>query len=323
MPGGDCTTNHAATKGEACLSLRPHHLLCLFCLKGGGEPPDRAQWQMDAALARMQADRNLLVTLETGYNCMGGPRNEPLEYDPASRRKDLQVLQQLNLAPGDTRPAHWLLRDYIPRFFPSLQGVCDLGGETGPAWTECSECRSGHYAAGLEAKVIPLRSEADMACCKTQSCAELASAERLRLRPHHLLCIMDFWGSGTDAPIAADNLWEPLVRMRDNPEIEVELVEGACMVCPPCHGWDPERNICDAACGLRDRLKDLNTLQKLGLAPGDVRTARELYDLIWERITDIREICGNMNPTILEWHDCGGVADGRNAKARARGKFVK
>lgn len=319
----DCTTNWAATHGEPCIALRPHHLLCLLCLRGGGEPPDRGEWRLDEARRRIAADRNLLITLETAVNCMGGPTNQPARFDPATRRKDLQVLQQLNLAPGDTRPAHWLLRDVVPRLWPTLAGVCDLGGETGPAWRECPECRSGAYARGVAEGVIPLRSAEDMADDKKRSCAEIVSAERLRIRPHHLLCIMCFWGTGTDAPVAADNLWEPLLRMRDNPEIEVELVEGACMVCPPCHGWDPRRNICDAACGLRDRLKDLNTLQRLGLAPGDVRTARELYDLIWERITDIGEICGNMNETPLEWHDCAGARGDRHNKARERGPFIQ
>jgi hypothetical protein len=322
MPGGDCATNWAATHGQDCISLRPHHLLCLFCLKGGGEPPDRAAWQLDEALRRMAANRNLMVTLETAYDCMGGPTNQPERYDPATRRKDLQVLQQLNLSPGDTRPAHWLLRDYVPKLLPTLWNICDLGGETGPAWQECPECRTGAYAKGIKDGVIPLRTAEEMECSKQESCAELASADRLRIRPHHLLCIMCFWGTATDAPIPGDNLWEPLIRMRDNPELEVELVEGACMVCPPCHGWDPERNICDTLCGLRDRLKDLNTLQKLGLAPGEVRTARELYDLIWERITDIRHICANMNTTPLEWHDCGGTRDGRHGRARTRGKFI-
>jgi hypothetical protein len=320
MPG-DCSSNWPATHGEACISLRPHHLLCLFCLKGGGEPPDREEWQLDEALRRMQADRNLLVTLETAFNCLGGPTNVPALYDPATRRKDLQVLQRLNLAPGDTRAAHWLLRDYVPRYYPTLEGICDLGGETGPAWKECPVCRTGAYERGLQAGVIPLRSAEEMARCKEESCAVIASADRLVIRPHHLLCIMCFWGAGGDAPITADNLWEPLIRMRDNPEIEVELVEGACMVCPPCHGWDPQRNICDTVCGLRDRLKDLSTFQKLGLAPGDVRTARELYDLIWERCTDIRDICGNMNPDVLEWNDCGGCRDGRQGQALARGRF--
>lgn len=320
MPG-DCTSNWAATHGEPCVSLRPHHLLCLFCLKGGGDPPDRQEWRMDEILDLIRGDRNLLITLETAFNCMGGPTNQPTLYDPATRRKDLQVLQRLNLAPGDTRPAHWLLRDYIPRYVPDLGGICDLGGETGPAWKECPVCRTGAYERGLQAKIVPLHDPETMACRKAESCAVIESAERLRIRPHHLLCITCFWGTGTDAPIAADNLWEPLVRMRENPDMEVELVEGACMVCPPCHGWDPERDICDTLCGLRDRLKDLNTLQALGLAPGDVRTARELYDLIWERVTDIRAICGNMNPDVLEWNDCAGTRDGRLAKARERGRF--
>ncbi len=321
MSAEACSPNLAATLGEEAIVLRPHHLLCLFCLKGGGNPPDRQEWHLEEALAKIAADRSLLITLKTAFNCMGGPRNQPTQYDPATRRKDLQVLQQLCLAPGDTRPAKWLLQDCVPRYLPSLAGVCDLGGETGPAWRECPVVPSGAYESGLKQGVIPLRSEAEMQEAKRRSCEEIATGTRLRLRPHHLLCILCFWGSGTDAPVQGDNLWEPLIRMRDNPEIEVELVEGACQVCPPCHVYDPGRDICDGACGLRDRLKDLNTFQRLGLAPGDVRTARELYDLIWERITDIREICGNRNPTVLEWQDCGGISGGRYDQARARGRF--
>jgi len=196
----DCTTNWAATHGEACICLRPHHLLCLFCLQGGGDPPDRAEWELDEALRRIQADRNLLITLEAAYNCMGGPTNQPQRFDPATRRKDLQVLQQLNLAPGDTRPAHWLLRDWVPRFLPNLANICDLGGETGPAWQECPECRTGAYECGLKEGVIPLRAAEAMACDKERSCAEIASAERLRLRPHHLLCIMCFWARAPTRP---------------------------------------------------------------------------------------------------------------------------
>jgi hypothetical protein len=311
----------AATHGENCLCLRPHHLLCLFCHQGGGEPPDREAWALDAALASVAADRNLLLTLTTACNCMGGPENQPQLYDPATRRKDLQVLQRLNLAPGDTRPAHWLLRDAVPRFVPDLHGICDLGGQSGPAWPECPECRRGAYDRGLKAGLVPLRSAAEMDRAKQVSAGDIATATRLRLRPHHLLCILCFWGSGVDAPIAADNLWEPLVRMRAHPDIEVELVEGACMVCPPCHGWDARRNICDTTCALRDRLKDLNTFQMLGLAPGDVRSARDLYGLIRDRIADISAVCGNRNPDSLEWADCGGIHDGRFARARERGFF--
>jgi hypothetical protein len=322
MSEPSCSSNWAATHGEPCITLRPHHLMCLFCLKGGGNPPDREEWKLDEALEAIEQDRNLMITLQTAFNSMGGPSNQPTMYDPATRRKDLQVLQQLNLAPGDTRPAFWLLH-YVNLHLPSLWNICDLGGETGPAWKQCPEIHTGAYVKGRDAGIIPQRSAEDMATAKRDSCAMIEDTGRLKIRPHHLLCIMCFWGLHKDEPIAADNLWEPLVRMRDNPEIEVELVEGACMVCPPCSGYDPQRDICDTMCSLRDRLKDLNTLQKLGLAPGDVRTARELYDLIWERITDIRQICGNMNPTTLEWNDCAGTRDGRHGRARARGKFYE
>ena len=317
-----CATVNAATHGEDCLTLRPHHLMCLFCLKGGGSPPDRQAWALDEALARIEQDRNILVTLETAFNCMGGPTNSPVKYDPATRRKDLQVLQQLNLCPGDTRPAHWLLRDYVPKYLPTLWNICDLGGATGPAWPECPVAHSGAYARGLKAGIIRLRSDVESAEYKRRSCAEIAGANRLRIRAHHLLCIMCFWGTGHDQPVQ-DNLLEPLQRMQANPDLEIEVVEGACMVCPPCHAYDPKRDICDGACGLRDRLKDLNVFQRLGLTPGDVRTARQLYDLIWERITDIRQICGNMNTAVFEWNDCGGTKDGRHGKARARGKFYR
>lgn len=320
MSEHDPTCNWPATHGEECVVLRPHHLLCLFCLKGGGDPPDRDEWKLDEVLGKIQEDRNLLITLQTAFNCIGGPTTQPTMYDPATRRKDLQVLQKLNLAPGDTRSAYWLLSLALPRFIPTLWNVCNLNGESGPAWKECPVAHTEAYHRGTQAGVCPVRSAEEMASAKAESCQEIEKCERLRIRAHHLLCIMAFWGRFLDEPIAADNLWEPLVRMRENPDIEVELIEGACQVCPPCSVFDPKREICDGACGLRDRLKDLNTFQRLGLAPGDVRTARELYDLIYERIDDISQICGGNNPDNIEWANCGGLSDSRFGNARLRGK---
>jgi len=318
---GNC--NWAATHGDECVTLRPHHLMCLYCLKGGGDPPDREEWKLDEVLEKIGKDRNLLITLQTAFNCIGGPTTQPTMYDPATRRKDMQVLQKLNLAPGDTRSAYWLLELAIRRFIPNLWGICNLGGETGPAWKECPVAHTEAYHQGIEAGIAPLRSEEEKAEAKRVSCEEIEKCGRLRIRAHHLLCIMAFWGRYLDEPIAADNLWEPLVRMRENPDIEIELIEGACQVCPPCGVYDPKRGICDGGCGLRDRLKDLNTFQRLGLAPGDVRTARELYDMIWARITDIRQICGGNNPVNVEWADCGGITDARFGNARQRGKLYE
>ena len=77
----------------------------------------------------------------------------------------------------------------------------------------------------------------------------------------------------------------------------------------------------DAGCGLRDRLKDLNTLYVLGLESGAVLTARQVFDLIYDRIPDIRAICGNPGNRTPEWRECGGCSDGRFQAALALGKF--
>lgn len=305
------------------IKVRPHHLMCLHCLKGGGDPPDREAADLDGLLAEIEADRNTLLTLETAFDCMGGPTTFPTEHDPATRRKDLQVLRALNLVPDETRCAFWMLGTWMPEKIPTLEGICELGGESGPAWKECPLAYTGAYEQGLEAGIVKQHPKEEMEAAKEASCEEMFSGDRLRIRAHHLLCIMGYYGSGREEPLAVDNLYEAIVIMRENPDIEVELIEGACMICPPCTGYDPGREICDAGCGLRDRLKDLNTFQLLGLQPGDVRTARELYDLIWERIPDICAICENPGNLIPEWANCGGVTGTKFQDARDRGKFTE
>ena len=43
---------------------------------------------------------------------------------------------------------------------------------------------------------------------------------------------------------------------------------------------------------LRDQKKDLDVLQKLGLKYGDTLPARQLFQLLYERIPSTRDICG-------------------------------
>jgi hypothetical protein len=58
--------------------------------------------------------------------------------------------------------------------------------------------------------------------------------------------------------------------------------------------------------GLRDEKKDLDTLQRLGLKYGDIRPARELYRLIFQRIGATLEICGYGDGRVdsYEWTIC-------------------
>ncbi len=301
------------------ITMRPHHLMCLLCLKGGGNPPDRESAKLDEKLKAIEDDRNILITLETAFDCMGGPKTFPTEYDPATRRKDLQVLRALNMVPGATRNARELFHRRIPQNIASLEGICQLGGESGPAWQECPQAHSGAYEKGLEAGIIIFRDPVQKEQSKVDSCDELMTTDRLRVRPHHLLCILCAYGGGMRAPLVEDNLWEILVRSREEPDVEIELIEGACMVCPPCHGYDPDREICDAGCGLRDRLKDLNTFQKLGLQHGDVLPARELWALLFEKLEKLSDICDNPDGVIPEWSTCGSAHSGKYEKLREEG----
>ena len=91
------------------------------------------------------------------------------------------------------------------------------------------------------------------------------------------------------------------------------------MVCPPCHGFEPKSAICVAGCGLRDRLKDLDVLQKLGLLPGATLKARDLYALLFERVPHSADICDYGEGHVREWRACGGSFSGNYEKGREKG----
>ncbi len=64
----------------------------------------------------------------------------------------------------------------------------------------------------------------------------------MKLRPHHLLCIQKFTGHGCDAAFTA-HLTAVCTALREQPEMQIELVQGAddlCRCCPHLAG-----GICD------------------------------------------------------------------------------
>jgi hypothetical protein len=122
----------------------------------------------------------------------------------------------------------------------------------------------------------------------------MVRAERLQIRPHHLMCMSCFCGGRAElAPIEEDNLYEAIEIMQRDPQIPVELVRGPCMICPPCHGYDPASGLCTADVGiaLRDELKDLDVLQLLGLEYGEVLPAQALMARLYEQILSTQMVC--------------------------------
>ena len=78
------------------------------------------------------------------------------------------------------------------------------------------------------------------------------------------------------------------------------------MACDPCSVYYPPENVCYHV-HFKNSLRDLMILERLGLAPGAELPASELYALVFERISSLKEICGwrDGSNTALFWAPCG------------------
>jgi hypothetical protein len=80
-------------------------------------------------------------------------------------------------------------------------------------------------------------------------------------------------------------------KIRVNPKVEIKLVIGVDDICSPCEWWDHEKGHCKR--GLSDHpqdnqnslTSDTNAIRVLGLKPGGVMAADELYRLIKDKVT--------------------------------------
>ncbi len=252
-----------------------------------------------------------------------GHDDDTPEGELFNARRDLRILQRMGMVPGDTRPAIEIFRRLLENI-ESARGILWLDDTSSESWKGANR-NACHYdegrALGLDA-IIPPRDKSEMRRAKSESTAAMYKAGILEIRPHHLMCMSCFYGDREKlAPIEVDNLFEAIDIIQKNPEIPIRLICGPCMICPPCYGYSPKTGLCSAgvAMSLRDELKDLDVLQKLGMKYGDVIPAGKLYSLLYDRIASTTEICGHGDDKVrgLEWHVCRG-AGGSPGYLRAR-----
>ncbi|MCE5239701.1 hypothetical protein LLH23_14630 [bacterium] len=296
-------------------AIRARDVLGLICLHGGGEPPHMTV-DLAPLYERIVAHPDTCLTLTSAFDCGGGPFQFPREDSAYQRRMDLHVLQRLMLSPGDARSARELFRR-AGKEITSLDGICVFETPT-ERWPNWPEEAVAAYLRGLQTPLPEPRTPEQLAQMKQDSVAEIEGSEGLFIRPHHLMCITCFYGGGATGPIPGDNLWEPLARIKANPDLPVTLVEGDCMVCPPCGGHDHRSGTCIRLCGLKDRRKDLDTLRLLDLLPGDTMPARELLARYVERIPHVRVVCDYGEQRVPEWLACGGSFSGNYEKGLAK-----
>lgn len=237
-----------------------------------------------------------------------------------NRKRDLDVLQRLGLAPGDTRRARYLYELLLQRVETPV-GIC---AHDTPGWEGCPLARSGAYESVREKgwrEILFDRTEAEKAEARQRNVERIRRDPVLSVRPHHLMC-MSCWvgGTGGNGDRKNDTLDEIWRRICSDPNLEIRLVEGNCEACYCCDGFHPETTRCVHAGGLlRDYKKDLDVFQRLGMMPGDRMNARELLRLIFEKVESTTAVCGygTGEATSHEWNVCSGP-DGNAGYAEAR-----
>jgi hypothetical protein len=323
----------AATTTPTPLTLRPYNLLCTVCSLGADESdpsPQYVKGRQIRATLRKHPDTPVTLACHAGslyaYQESGTQEDTP-ESAEFNRKRDLDVLQILGFAPGCTLPARALFKTLLMGV-STVSGICSYGAATGEAWKGCPKAASGNYERGYDkgiAALVAPRSDAEMAAEKQKSVAVLRSANLVPVRPHILVCGVCQYGEGLRPPYKEDNLPELLdLIINQKPDLPIKLVNGAdWLICAPCPGRSPEHNSCTHVWGsgeLDSQKRDLDVLQKLGLKFGSIVKARELYRLIFARITTshgIPEVCikYNSQPSVW-WDECCGQLFQANPRAR-------
>jgi hypothetical protein len=315
------------------LAIRPYQLLCTVCSLGeeGKDPAEQYEKGRQIRDA-IRKNPDMPVTLVCSAGALyayqdSGTKEDTPESQEFNRKRDLDVLQILGLAPGCTLPARALFKTLLMGV-STVSGICGYGTVTGNAWKGCPKAACGNYERGCEKGINALitpRTEEEMAREKEKSLEALHSADVVTVRPHILVCAVCQYGDGVRPPYKEDNLPELLeLILKRNPDIPIKMARGAdWMMCAPCPGRIPELNSCSHVWGsgeLDSQKRDLDVLQKLGMQFGDTMKARELYRLIFERITTthgIPDVClkYNSQPSVW-WDECAGHHYQANPKAK-------
>jgi hypothetical protein len=128
----------------------------------------------------------------------------------------------------------------------------------------------------------------------------------LKIRPHHLLCILGFRSLGYNEEFVA-NMSKVVKELRSNPTFPITLVVGCDAICESCPYNKQGRCIKKKSSDLETRTMDLKLLQVLEFAPGAQMPIAEALGRIKERITlkELAEFCHD-----CEWWKLGYCAEG-------------
>ena len=306
------------------ITARPYQLLCAVCSIGqeaGRADDDRINRLLDA----VKANPDVPITVRCNVGSIfafqdPGTADDTPEGADYNLKRDIDILQKLDLAPGSTLPARLLFMRLYDRI-ACVSGICGYDTVTCDAWKGCPKAKSGYYekghAAGVTA-IIPPRCEDEMAADKKKSIEALRAAKEINMRPHLLVCAVCQYGDGVRPPFAEDNLPEFLdIVFHENPDLMITMVPGAdWMMCAPCPWRVPALSACvtgrNCSGGLYNQMKDLNVLQALGLTYGTRMKAGDFYKLALEKMPTTAWVCALDNTGLMPhswwWNACDARA---------------
>ncbi len=140
-------------------------------------------------------------------------------------------------------------------------------------------------------KAIGIKTAADKTACGSR-------ARRIRVRPHHFLCIRGFEGRGYSKEFVEN--FERISRSLSEPGLEIEVVEGADDICAACPHLSGDR--CLKGEEKASRI-DERALRRLGLSLG-IATYPEIDKALGTvGPDDILDICSD-----CDWLEMGYCA---------------
>ena len=135
----------------------------------------------------------------------------------------------------------------------------------------------------------------------------MASDEPIRIRGHHLLCMLGFRGLGYSDEFVS-NMRRIVDRVMGDPDTVLELIAGCDAICEAC----PHQvgGYCVKSSDSKGKIgtSDAAILAHIGLAPGTRVTAREAYKAVASTISP--EDIGALFCVRCGWRELGYCAEG-------------
>ena len=130
----------------------------------------------------------------------------------------------------------------------------------------------------------------------------------LNVRPYQLMCIICKLGAGKDFDKDDTTRLSEIYRiLADTP---LQMVRLCCNVDAVYFYQNPGTADDSPEGELLNLKRDLDIMQRLGLIPGDVRPAHELFNRLTNAITGSDNICGYARITSPEWRECPDAHSG-------------